>query len=126
MPIGVISEATSSSPHWNSPQPESRSAPDFSIAAGQQSAPAVASSSAVPAVAAPSSVQDQHPAANAEMATIAASYCTTVGGRNYSASVQESGGVYTASVPMPPGLRASGGSIESAELNLSIILDTLA
>jgi predicted RNase H-like HicB family nuclease len=60
------------------------------------------------------------------MATIAASYSTTVGGTSYAARVEESGGVYTASVPMPPGLRASGGSIESAEINLSIVLDTLA
>jgi len=60
------------------------------------------------------------------MATIAASYSTTLGGKSYAASVEESGGVFTASVPMPPGLRASGGSIESAEFNLNIILDTLA
>jgi hypothetical protein len=68
----------------------------------------------------------QSPAAGAEMATIAATYSTTVAGKSYGASVEESGGVYTASVPMPPGLSASGASIESAELNLSIVLDTLA
>jgi predicted RNase H-like HicB family nuclease len=49
-----------------------------------------------------------------------------VAGKSYSGSVQESGGVYTASVPMPPGVSASGSSIESAEMNLNLILDTLA
>ena len=70
--------------------------------------------------------QIQNSAGSTHKATIAASYSTTVGGRNYSASVQKSEGVYTASVPMPPGLSASGSSIESAEINLGIILDTLA
>ena len=126
MLIGAISEAASSSTQWNSAQPVSRSALDSPIAAGQQSAPAVAARSSASANAAPSLDLVQNSAANAEMSTIAASYSTTVGGRSYAASVEESGGVYTASVPMPPGLRASGGSIESAEINLSILLDTLA
>jgi predicted RNase H-like HicB family nuclease len=60
------------------------------------------------------------------MATIAASYSTTVAGKNYSGSVEESGGIYTASVPIPPGVSASGASIESAEIKLNVILDTLA
>jgi predicted RNase H-like HicB family nuclease len=68
----------------------------------------------------------QSAASSSQMATIAASYSTTVAGKSYSGSVQESGGVYTASVPMPPGVSASGSSIESAEMNLNMILDTLA
>jgi len=107
MQIGAVSEAVSSSTQWNSVQPVSKSA------------------AISPLAAASASVQPQASASSAQR-TIAEAYSTTVGGKSYSASVEESGGVYTASVPMPPGLRATGGSIQSAEINLSIVLDTLA
>ncbi|MGD0938425.1 MAG: hypothetical protein ABR905_01850 [Terracidiphilus sp.] len=126
MLIGAISESASSSIQWNSAQPLSRSAAVSSIVAGQQSAPAVAAPSSAPAAASSSLAHSQESVDGAQTATIAASYSTTVAGKNYAASVEELGGVYTASVPMPPGLSASGGSVESAEINLSIILDTLA
>ena len=60
------------------------------------------------------------------MDSVAASYSVTIAGNNYSGSVEESGGVYIASVPNPPGASASGSSVESAENNLNIKLDTLA
>lgn len=119
MQIGAISETASSTTHWSSAQ--SRPAASSSFAAVQQSALATEPESSAPSV-----VQIQNSAASAQVATIAASYSTTVAGTSYAASVEESGGTYTASVPMPPGLSASGSSIESAENNLNIILDTLA
>jgi hypothetical protein len=57
--------------------------------------------------------------------TLAAVYSTSVGGKNYSGSVEESDGEYTASVADLAGASASGSSIESAENNLGTVLDTL-
>ena len=54
-----------------------------------------------------------------------ASYSTTAGGKNYSESIEESGGTYLASVPNPPGASASGSSVQSAEDNLNIKLIAL-
>jgi predicted RNase H-like HicB family nuclease len=126
MQIGAISAPASSSTQWSSAQAQWRfaAAPSFSI--DQESAPPAAAQSSAPAFSASSVAEIQNSSASAEVATIAATYSTTVAGKSYGASVEESGGVYTASVPMPPGLSASGASIESAELNLSIVLDTLA
>jgi hypothetical protein len=51
---------------------------------------------------------------------------TTVGGKNYALSVEQAGGTYVASVPNPPGISATGSSVELAEDNLNTKLDTLA
>ena len=71
------------------------------------------------------SVQIQTSTRTDQAATLASS-STTVGGKNYSESIEELGGTYIASVPNPPAVSASGSSIQSAEVNLNIILDTLA
>jgi predicted RNase H-like HicB family nuclease len=126
MQIGAISVPATSSTQWNTAQSQSRLAAAPSFVFEQQSAPTTAAQSSAPAMSTSSVTENQSSAAGAEIATIAATYSTTVAGKNYGASVEESGGVYTASVPMPPGLSASGTSIESAELNLSIVLDALA
>lgn len=126
MQISAISEAASPSTQWSSTQSQSRSAAPSSFAVAQQSAPVASANSSVPARTAPSLPLIQDAAGSAQMATIAASYSTTVAGKNYSASIEESGGIYTASVPIPPGVSASGASIESAEINLNIVLDTIA
>jgi hypothetical protein len=120
MQISAISETASTSTQRTPAEPLMASPSTTS----RQTAPAAQSSD--PAGVASSFAQIQKSVSGAQTATVAASYSTTVGGRNYSASVQKSAGVYTASVPMPPGLSASGSSIESAEINLGIILDTLA
>lgn len=57
--------------------------------------------------------------------TLAAVYSATVGGKNYSGSVEQSGGVYSASVPNLPGASASGSSVQAAENNLTLRIDTL-
>ena len=55
----------------------------------------------------------------------AVSFSTTVEGKQYSGSVQESGGQYTASVSNLPGASASGPSIIAAENALYIRIDEL-
>lgn len=50
----------------------------------------------------------------------------TVAGKDYAESVQAFDGVIVASVPNPPGATATGSSVESAEYNLQMKLDTIA
>jgi len=52
-------------------------------------------------------------------------YSTSVAGKQYSGSVEESGGQYTASVPSLAGATASGSSIDAAENNLNNRIDEL-
>jgi len=61
-----------------------------------------------------------------QVTTLAATASSTVSGKSYPESIEESGGIYVASVPSPPGTSASGSSVESAENNLNMKLDTLA
>jgi len=70
--------------------------------------------------------QVQSAAASAQAATLAASYSTNVNGTNYSGSVEESGGTYTASIPNLPGAIATGSSVQAAENNLNTRIDILA
>jgi hypothetical protein len=52
-------------------------------------------------------------------------YTTTVAGKQYSGSVVESGGEYTASVPNLQGATASGAIEQAAENNLDTRIDEL-
>lgn len=88
-------------------------------------APAASSSAPVSAKASSSPAQTGS-ASSVQEATLAAVYSTTVAGKSYSGSVEESGGEYEASVANMPGARASGSSVQSAENNLDIKIDTLA
>jgi hypothetical protein len=122
MQIAAIPETASSSAQWRSAQPQSKSAvPSFSDVPRNTSGSSASSS--VPAKTTPPA---QDSTISSQIATIAATYSTTVAGKSYAASIEESGGIYTASVPIPPGVSASGASIESAEINLNFVLDTLA
>ena len=87
--------------------------------------PAASTAAAAPAKASSSPVQSGG-ASSAQEATLAAVYSTTVAGKSYSGDVEESGGEYEASVANMPGASASGSSIQSAENNLEIKIDTLA
>jgi len=60
-----------------------------------------------------------------EEETLVSGYSTTVGGKQYSGSVEESGGEYTASVSGLSGATASGSSITAAENNLGNKIDEL-
>jgi hypothetical protein len=57
--------------------------------------------------------------------TPVATQSTTVAGKSYSESVMKLGDDYVVSVPNPPGASAVGSSVESAESQLSMKLDTL-
>lgn len=63
---------------------------------------------------------------DAHVSSFQTSGFATVSGKNYPESIQESQGVIIASVPNPPGATATGSSVESAEYNLQVKLDTLA
>lgn len=52
-------------------------------------------------------------------------YSTTVGGKQYSGSVAESDGTYTASVSTLSGATATGSSAQAAENNLDTRIDEL-
>jgi hypothetical protein len=70
-----------------------------------------------------------HSAPSASAATknnpLAAAYSTSVGGKTYSGSVSEAGGVYEVAVPNVLGAHASGSSIQAAENNLNMRIDEL-
>ena len=53
------------------------------------------------------------------------SYSTTVAGKQYSGSVENSGGQYTASVPGLSGASASASSMQAAEDALTLRIDEL-
>jgi hypothetical protein len=72
-----------------------------------------------------SSQSESTSTSSAAEAELAAVYSTTVDGKTYSGSVEESGGEYTASVANLAGASASGSSIEAAEDNLGTVIDTL-
>ncbi len=57
--------------------------------------------------------------------TLVSSYSATVGGTQYSGSVEESGGEYTASVPNVPGASATGSTLAAAENSLTLRIDEL-
>jgi hypothetical protein len=65
------------------------------------------------------------PAQGPQAASIPASYTTNAGGKSYSASVEEAGGVYVASVEVPPEASATGSSVQAAEDSLSARIDAL-
>jgi len=58
--------------------------------------------------------------------TLAGYYSAKLDGRSYSGNVEESDGTYTASVMTVPISVASGPSVDSAESNLTVVIDALA
>jgi hypothetical protein len=56
---------------------------------------------------------------------LVSSYSTTVAGKQYSGSVEDSGGQYTASVSGLAGASASGSSAQAAENALTLRIDEL-
>jgi hypothetical protein len=109
-------------------------APSAPAASTTKPAPAPASSAPAETSPAPASAPPKRSSGSADVqssasstaaATLTAFYSTTVGGKNYSGSVQESGGTYVASVGNLPGVSASGSSIQAAENNLSARIDAL-
>jgi hypothetical protein len=108
--------------------------------------PATTQASPVAAPAAPTAATPSAPAAPARAATgvggggaataaaaaaaaavdaLTSGYSTTVDGKQYAASVVESGGGYTASISSVPGATATGTSEQAAENNLTLRIDAL-
>ncbi len=53
-------------------------------------------------------------------------YSTSVAGKDYSSSIEQTDGEYVASVPNLPLATATGSTIEETESNLGRVIDTLA
>jgi hypothetical protein len=97
------------------------------LATPSRSFESLTSSSSASTAQAETSLAHVHGSPNSSrVSPLTASYSTTVAGKNYPLSVEESGGFYVASVPNPPGASATGSSPQSAEDNLNFKLDTLA
>jgi len=126
MQIGNVSNIAPSTLEYSGSQRPSKPATPSSAADVTQSTRATFANSTSTAEAASSLSRVQSNLLADHMEKLAASYSTTVEGKDYGGTVEESAGTYTASVPIPPGARASGSTIQAAENNLNIILDTLA
>jgi hypothetical protein len=124
VPVRHASSAPSASQAKPVAAPASSAPAQTAPASASSSQTSPASADAAPKrSAAPANTQSS--ASSVQVATLAASYSTTVGGQNYSASVEESGGTYVASVGNLAGVSGSGSSVQSAENNLSVKLDAL-
>jgi hypothetical protein len=126
MQIDIISRISTSAAERATVEPQPKENESSSPAAIRDAASASSSSAVAPSKTSASSMPTHIAAAGLQVTTLAATYSTTVSGRSYPESIEESGGIYVASVPSPPGTSASGSSIESAENNLNAKLDTIA
>ena len=128
--------STASTAHLLNPVLVGRSAPAASSASAPQPAPAKASSASASANAAlAAQPETSHPrsgsgggggSAAVEEVDSATSFSTSIAGKQYSGSGEQSGATYTASVPNLAGATATGSSIEAAENNLTARIDELA
>jgi hypothetical protein len=125
MQISGIAKIASST-EWAPAQPSSKLATTLSPSDATPASSAATAVAVTPVQKPASSAEVQNSPSLVQVTKLAGSYSATIAGKNYSESVEESGGVYIASVPAPPGTTASGGSAESAQHNLDIKLDALA
>src|ERR1700722_4982259 len=115
--ISAIAPIGASSPKTTiSTRPRVTAAPSTTPTAAPAAATTTPQTAAPPAPAARRGGGGGAAAAAASAAAAAATaYSTTVGGKSYSGSVQETDGEYEASIPNLPGASASGSSAEAAE-----------
>jgi hypothetical protein len=116
---------SSVSPSTASTAPKSNAASPAASASATSAPKTSPESSAAPSKKPPAAAPVQGSAGASESTTIAGTYSTTAGGKSYSGSVEESGDTYTVSVGAPPLATASGSSVQSAESNLTVKIDTL-
>jgi hypothetical protein len=126
MQIDRISKVPASMTGWETIEPQSKPKVSSSSTTAAQAIPASSSIPGAGAVSSSPSIPNEFSTTGLQVTTLAGTYSTTVSGKSYAESVEKSGGVYVASVPSPPGIRASGPSVEAAENNLDMKLDTLA
>ncbi len=103
-----LKSASASSPEASLPTPSTQSSHSDSFSPASSSSPT------------------EDTAKTAHGSTVVASYSPSVNGTHYLASVEYLDGSFVASVPAPPGFSATGMSVQEAEANLEIELDTLA
>jgi hypothetical protein len=99
-------------------------------AASSSSAPIPAKPTAAPSPQAVSTAAPVQPAAPQAASDAAASlvsqiYSTTVAGKSYSGSINQSGGQYVISIPNVPGATASASTVRAAENALTLKIDIL-
>ena len=126
MQISNIAEVASSKNEWAAATRQPRPAVQAPSTDAPQAAPALATAAAPSIKTPPPSTAPLNTAVTVPVPSLIAQYSTTVAGKNYPLSVEESAGIYVASVPNPPGATATGSSPQSAEINLDMKLDTLA
>ena len=131
MLIGAISSA-SSSPIVLNPATVNRSKAASATTAGSAaSTTSAASSTSSASTITPASSGGDYSSggasagSSAAVETLVTSYSTTVGGTQYSGSVEESDGEFVASVPTLSGATATGSSEIAAENNLDVRIDEL-
>jgi len=134
MQLAGIASA-SSTPRLLNPVLAARSAkPSSSAAQPAAAAASSASASANSTPAAPARTSQAHgggggggggSSAASETETLVSGYSTTVAGKQYSGSVEQSGSTYTASVSGLTGATASGSTLTAAENALNIRIDEL-
>jgi hypothetical protein len=125
MQIDAISKVSNSTPNRAAPPPPSKPPTSPKSAANPRPTDPASSSSAATSAAPSASAQTSN-LSGAKVSTLAVSYSATVAGESYAESVVKTGDTYVASIPSPPGGSASGSSVQAAENNLNIKLDTLA
>ena len=113
-PLFITSSAASASANAQSSSATAPASTPIDSRSFKQTAP----SSSSPA-------QIASPVGSDQLTLLGASFSTTVSGKSYAGSVEESEGAYIASVPLPPGVSASGSSVQAAEDNLNVILGSL-
>jgi hypothetical protein len=126
MQIKSATEAAMSIADWTGSTRQSNPASSSSATAASQTARAYSSATTTPAGISSSSSQFQKSLSGGMLSMVAAPYSAVAGGKSYPGSVEESAGVYVASVPDPPGASASGATAQIAENNLEMKLDELA
>jgi hypothetical protein len=126
MQTSAIAKISASTRGWATAPPPPTTALSSSTAAVPQPAPGLPSHGPAAARTTTSSLTQIQIFSISDASALAVSYSTTVSGKSYTGSVVETGDTYVASVPNPPGSSASGSSVQAAENNLNIILDTLA
>ncbi len=121
----LVSRSTSAPPAGSNAQ-TSTARSSTSAAPGSASA-TTTSTSAAPAKGSHAHASSSQSSATSAsvMETLVSGYSTTVNGTQYSGSVEESGGEYTASVPNLAGATATGASLEAAENSLNLRIDEL-
>jgi hypothetical protein len=126
MQISSVLETAASTVDWTRTPRQSNTASTSSSTAAAQTASADPAAVLAPASVSSFSSPLHNVSSSAPLTSMPAPYPATAGGKNYPGSVQESAGVYVASVPDPPGASASGATAQIAENNLEIKLDELA